>query len=150
MKGMRIISFLTRLALMVTMVLGLVFWIAQLPFLNGFLAILAQIGWTSIHKGFGFTGVFGLLIIGIAAVFIRGSRLLGAAGILYAFLLPAFGLTQVFILVGPLHWVIQAAHLLVGIGGMYLALGIEKRAFRPKQEESGELSSKASTVQVIR
>jgi hypothetical protein len=40
---------------------------------------------------------------------------------------PAFGLTQTLILVGALHWVIQAAHLLVGIGAMVLAQRIEKR-----------------------
>jgi hypothetical protein len=46
---------------------------------------------------------------------------------IYALIVPAFGLTQSLILVGKLHWAIQAGHLLVGIGAIYLALEIEKR-----------------------
>jgi hypothetical protein len=53
--------------------------------------------------------------------------------VLYAFLLPAFGLTQAQILVGNLHWLIQIVHLLFGIGAMYLALGIEKRSQQLKR-----------------
>ncbi len=33
-------------------------------------------------------------------------------------IVPAFGLTQDMIFVGNLHWLIQTAHLLVGIGAM--------------------------------
>lgn len=56
---------------------------------------------------------------------------------IYALLVPAFGLTQSMILVGPLHWLIQAAHLLVGIGAMVLVLRIEKRYRQLKQREQG-------------
>jgi deazaflavin-dependent oxidoreductase (nitroreductase family) len=144
MNMVRLISFTSRVFLMITLVLGLLYWIAQLPFLSGLLTMLVQINLTSIHKGFGFLGVFGLLILGIVAVFTRGSRLPGAAGIFYALLVPAFGLTQAVILVGPLHWVIQAAHLLVGIGAMYLALGIEKRyqQRKLKLKEQGATSAR--------
>jgi deazaflavin-dependent oxidoreductase (nitroreductase family) len=141
MKTVRLISFISRVFLMITLVLGVVYWIAQLPFLSGLLAILSQINLTSIHKGSGFLGVFGLFILGIVALFTRGSRLAGAAGILYSFLVPAFGLTQAMILVGTLHWAIQAAHLLVGIGAMYLALGIEKRYRQLKLKEQGATSA---------
>lgn len=68
-----------------------------------------------------------MLVPGTMAVFTRGIRPLGAGGIIYALLAPAFGLTQSLILVGNLHWLIQIAHLLVGIGAMYLARGIERR-----------------------
>jgi hypothetical protein len=69
---------------------------------------------------------------------------------IYALVVPAFGLTQALILVGNLHWVIQAAHLLVGIGAMYLARGIEKRYQHLKLEENRVLSPEASTVHVMR
>jgi hypothetical protein len=127
MKAVRLISLIARVALMATMVLGLLYWIAQLFVWIGLLVFLAQIGFPDIHEGFGTIGVLGLLILGTVAVFTKGSRLLGAGSMIYAFLVPAFGLTQTLILVGALHWVIQAAHLLVGIGAMVLAQRIEKR-----------------------
>src|SRR5262249_50410811 len=46
--------------------------------------------------------------------------------------------TQSMILVGPLHWLIQVAHLLVGIGAMALILRIEKRDRRLKLKEHGD------------
>jgi hypothetical protein len=127
MKAVRLISLIARVALIVTLGLGLLYWIAQLFVWIGLLVFLAQIGFPDIHEGFGTIGVLGLLILGTVAVFTKGSRLLGAGSMIYAFLVPAFGLTQTLILVGALHWVIQAAHLLVGIGAMVLAQRIEKR-----------------------
>jgi hypothetical protein len=127
MRAVRIISLIARLALMATMVLGLLYWIAQIPFLSMLLNILVQIGFTSIHELLGLTGVLSLLVLGTVAVFTRGIRLLGVGGMIYALIVPAFGLTQSLILVSNLHWLIQAAHLLVGIGAMYLARGIERR-----------------------
>jgi hypothetical protein len=150
MKAVHIISLIARLALMVTMVLGLVFWIAQVFVWIGLLVFLAQIGFPGIHEGFGTLGVLGLLILGSVAMFTKGSRLLGVGSMIYALVVPAFGLTQTLILVGNLHWLIQAAHLLVGIGVMLLARGIERRYQRLKLEEKRALSPEASTVQVMR
>src|SRR5438105_15669560 len=82
MKTIRIISLFARVALMVTLGLGLLFWIAQLFVWSGLLVLLAQIDFTSIHEGFGTFGVLGLLILGSAAVFTKGSRLLGAGSII--------------------------------------------------------------------
>jgi hypothetical protein len=45
----------------------------------------------------------------------------------YALIVLASGSTQDMILVGNLHWLIQTAHLLVGIGAMAVALVIDKR-----------------------
>src|SRR5207302_8286236 len=84
----------------------------------------------------------GLLILGSVAVFTKRSRLLGAGSMIYAFLVPAFGLTQSMILVGNLHWLIQAAHLLVGIGAMVLIRRIEKRYQHLKWKEHGVISER--------
>lgn len=127
MKTIRFLSLIARLALMITMVLGLVFWIAQIPALSALLTLLAQISFPSIHEGFGLIGVLFLLVLSAVAVRARGVRMLALSGVIYAFIVPTFGLTQALILVGDLHWLIQIAHLLLGIGAMYLALEIEKR-----------------------
>lgn len=141
MNAARFISLLSRIALMVTLALGLLYWIAQLLRLTGLLALLSRIGFPTIHELFGVIGALGLLILGGIALWTRGSRLLGAVGVIYAFLFPVFGMTQTLILPGNLHWLIQAAHLLVGLGAMALVMRIENRYQRLKQAGSAELSS---------
>ncbi len=149
MKAVRLISLIARVALMVTMGLGLLFWIAQMFVWSGLLAILAQIDFTSTHEGFGTIGVLGLLILGSVAVFTRGIRLLGAGSMLYALLVPALGLTQSLILVGNLHWLIQALHLLVGIGAMVLLRRIEKRYQRLKLSGARTTSPISSGIETF-
>jgi hypothetical protein len=114
MRAVHIISWIARVALMVTLVLGLLFWLAQMSLI-------------SLHILFGLIGVLSLLVLGMVAVFTRGIRLLGVGSIMYALIMLAFGLTQDLILEGNLYWLTQVAHLLVGIGAMALALVIDKR-----------------------
>src|SRR5712691_8868026 len=128
MKAVRLISVIPRVALMATIVVGLVFWIAQIPVLNRLLALLVQIHVTSIHEGLGLIGILALFVLGSMAVWTRGIRLLGAGSVIYALLVPAFGLTQ--------------ALILVGIGAMLLARRIEKRDLRLKLKEHGVISAR--------
>ncbi len=128
MRTIGLISLISRVALMVTLGLGLAFWLAQLFGWDGLLVLLAQIGFPNIHEWFGTLGVLGLFTLGSVAVFTKGNRLLGAGSMIYAVLVPVFGLTQTLLLVNDLHWVIRVAHLLVGIGAMVLVLRIEKRS----------------------
>jgi len=53
-------------------------------------------------------------------------------GIVYAFIIPLFGLTQATILVGDFHWLIRIAHLLVGLGALALAGIMAQRYLRLK------------------
>jgi hypothetical protein len=46
---------------------------------------------------------------------------------------PIFGVTQQMILVGDLHWLIEAAHLLVGFGAVAFIGTISTRFTRRKQ-----------------
>jgi deazaflavin-dependent oxidoreductase (nitroreductase family) len=142
MKAVRLISLIARVALMVTLGLGLVYWIAQVLAWGWLLVLLVQIGFPNIHELFGIFGVLGLFILGSVAVFTKGNRLLGMGGITYALLVPAFGMTQTLILVGNLHWLIRAAHLLVGIGAMMLAIRIEKHYQHLKLKKEGVSSKK--------
>ena len=104
----RIIRGIAGVAGLGALTLGLLDWIANVSFI-------------SIHIVFGLTVALSLLILGIVGVFTKGMRLLGAVGIVYALILPVFGLTQTTLLVDSLHWLIQAAHLLVGLGALALA-----------------------------
>ena len=119
MRAVHIISWIARVALMVTLVLGLLFWKTDMSLI-------------SLHMLFGLIGVLSLLVLGMVAVFTRGLRLLGVGSMVYALIVLASGPTQDMFLVGNLHWLIQAAHLLVGIGAMAVALVIDKRYRRLK------------------
>ena len=73
---------------------------------------------TNIHMLFGLLVALILLILAVMAVFTSGLRRSGAIGIVYALLVPIFGVTQQMILVGDLHWLIETAHLAVGFGAI--------------------------------
>jgi hypothetical protein len=121
MIAVRIIQWVAGLAGLGALALGLLFWIAQIDLIN-------------IHMLLGLTVALALLVLSIVMVATRGTRLLGAVGIVYAFILPVFGLTQSGILIGSLHWLIQAAHLLVGLGALALAGIMATRFMRLKRQ----------------
>ena len=137
MKLIRLISLVARVALMLTLILGLAFWISQPLGWTDLLAFLARIGFPGIHEALGALGVLGLLILGSVAASMKGCRWLGVGSIIYALVVPAFGVTQTLIPVSP-HWLIQAAHLLLGIGAMLLVRRIEKRYLSLKQKKQDE------------
>src|ERR1700753_3210090 len=105
-----------------------------------------QISFTNIHALIGTIGTIFLLALGAVTLWTRGVRMLAAGSMLYALLLPALGMTQSLILVGNLHWLIQVAHLLIGIGAMYLALGIEKLYQRLRLEENSRARPEAIAI----
>lgn len=87
---------------------------------------------TDIHMLFGLIVALALLILAMLAVFTRGVRRLGAVGIVYAFILPLFGVTQQMILVGNLHWLVETTHLIVGFGALAFIGAIGERFTRRK------------------
>jgi hypothetical protein len=131
MRTVRIMSLIARVAFLVTMVLGLLFWIFQLNLI-------------SLHMLFGITGALALLIVSMLAAFTKETRLLGAMSMGYAILVPIFGLIQSSILVGNLHWLIQTAHLLVGIGAMGWAQLIDRRYHMLGKQTSERLVHEAA------
>ena len=60
---------------------------------------------------------------------------MGAIGIVYAFIVPIFGVMQQMILVGDLHWLVETAHLVVGFGALALIGAIGERLTRRKAAE---------------
>ena len=130
----RIIRGIAGVAGLGTLTLGLLFWITQIDIVI-------------VHIVFGLTFALSLLVLSIVAVFTRQMRLLGAVGIVYALILPVFGLTQATLLVGSLHWLIQAAHLLVGLGALALAGSMSTRYLRLKSAAAKAAVSEATVSQ---
>ena len=115
----RILQIISGIAGLAALTLGLLFWIANIDLLN-------------IHMLLGLTVALALLVMSILAVSTRGMRIWGIVGIVYAIIVPIFGLRQAFLLIGNLHWLIQVAHMLVGIGAMLLTgfLGVRYLALK--------------------
>jgi len=103
----RVIQIILGIAGLGALTLGLLFWIANIELI-------------SIHMLFGLIVALTLLVMSIMAVSTRGMRIWGVVGIVYALIVPVFGLTQSGILVGNLHWLVQTLHMLVGIGALVL------------------------------
>ncbi|MFL5691039.1 MAG: hypothetical protein ACJ795_04475 [Ktedonobacteraceae bacterium] len=134
MMTTRIIQIIIGIAGLVALTLGLLIWIANIDDL------------ISIHMLFGLIVALTLLIMSIIAVSTRGMRIWGIAGIVYALIVPVFGLTQFGILIGDLHWLIQTAHMLVGIGAMVLAGIMSARYAKLKHT----MAKSAASPQAIR
>ena len=134
MIAIRIIQWIARIAWLGALTLGLLFWITGIDLI-------------SLHMLFGLTLGLSLLIVGIVLVSTRGVRFLGLAGIVYAFILPIFGLTQTRLLVNDMHWLIQAAHLLVGIGAIALVEIMSRRYDRLKIGDTGDVPRQAAVLQ---
>ncbi len=107
MIAVRTVQWIAGLAGLAALTLGLLFWIANVDLIN-------------IHMLLGILVALSLLVLGIVGVFTRGLRALGVIGIIYAPLMLIFGLRQATLLIGDLHWLIQTAHLLVGLGALAL------------------------------
>src|SRR5579884_3083725 len=96
--------------------------------IGGLIALLLGLGiWfiglnvISVHMLFGIIVALSLLLAGIVALSAARLRVLGVIDIIYAIIVPIFGLSQFNLLPGGLHWLIQVLHMLVGIGAMALA-----------------------------
>ena len=105
----RITGWVVRLTGMTLVVLGLAIWTHRVP------AVVP------VHMAIGLGFVIGLWILaGIAARV--GVRLaLITTTIAWGFLVLGFGIGQRHLLFGPMHWLVEVAHLLIGIGAMALA-----------------------------
>lgn len=106
------------------LLLGLLFWIANIDLI-------------SLHMLFGLTVALSLLVLGLVALATSGMRLLGVVGVIYALGVPVFGVTQDQILDTSAHWLIQAAHLLVGLGALAL-IGIISLRYRRLKQTPGK------------
>jgi hypothetical protein len=127
----RILQIIVGIAGLCALVLGLFIWIANSDL-------------TDIHLLFGLLVTLGLLVMSIIALTASRQRIWGLVGIVYAVILLIFGESQSNILVGNLHWLIQALHTLIGIGAIVLtgALGARYRTLK-RGEAKPEASSQA-------
>jgi hypothetical protein len=129
---MQVVMRTGQLAGIGAVILGLLHWFFRISFIE-------------IHMLFGVVVTLSLLIAGMVAVFTKGLRVLGAIAIIFALIVPVFGITQMQILVGDFHWLIRVAHLLVGAAAVILTERIGEQYLRIKQRlVAGSEAVKAS------
>jgi hypothetical protein len=115
----------------VQIVMGILFWTGNaLDFVN-------------LHM---FLGLAIVLLLWIqTALGLRSGAPLGLVGLafLWGLLVPAVGMTQARILPGSLHWIVQVAHLLLGL----VALGLgDTLARRIKAAHSSRVAESAAPL----
>jgi hypothetical protein len=96
-----------------------ILWISRLAGLGAtILGLLHWLDWFSLialHRLFGFLVALTLLILSIVVTFTKRMKLPGILGITLALVIPVLGTIQTTLLIGNLHWLIQATHLLIGV-----------------------------------
>ena len=106
-----VVQLLIRVTGVIQIVLGLLFWTGNVRNL------------TDLHMWIGFVLVIALWIMAGLAARAGVNPGLVALAVIWGLIVPALGMTQVRLLPGDLHWVIQVVHLLVGL----IAIGLGER-----------------------
>jgi hypothetical protein len=98
-----------RLTGVTQVVLGLLFWTNR------------AFGLVRLHMAIGMVFVAGLWLLAGLAARAGLQRLIVAASVAWGVLVPVFGILQGRLLPGPMHWVVEAVHLLIGVVAMAVA-----------------------------
>jgi len=127
----RITGILFRLSGITLVVLGVLFWTGHAHQL------------IPLHMALGL--LFTILYLIIVAFAARRGLALGPvllAG-LWGFVVPAFGMIQTRLLVGPSHWIIRVTHLLIAVVAMGIADRLMKRSTHATPDAAADLPAAA-------
>lgn len=100
---------------LVLLVLGILFW-------TGHALSLLQV-----HMALGVLFVICLWVLAVVGFLTPGSRAFALIVLIWSLLVPAIGVTQLRLMPGADHWVIQVVHLLVGLIAIGLGHGLAGR-----------------------
>jgi len=113
------------------MTVRVLIWIARIAgagaMLLGWLYMVFGLEILPIHIVLGITLAVSMMGLGLALVRWPQARRLGVGAVGYAAFISAFGAEQTALLIGPLHGLIQGAHLVLGLGAVLL---VQKMAAR--------------------
>jgi hypothetical protein len=112
---------IVRLAGITQIVLGALFWMGR------------GLTYIPLHMLIGFVVVLGLWTLAILALFARAHLGLVGFALLWGLALPALGMTQAAILIGPWHWIIRVIHLVMGLIALGVADRLASHILRPRR-----------------
>ena len=101
------------------------------------------------HMVLGIAFALLLLALSLIQLLTGRMRLLGASGIVYTLILTALGFTQTSLLVGPMHWLIQTAHVLIGFGALALVQVISVRDARLRRSAATDPVPRAMVPRAV-
>ena len=104
------------------------------------LVVLGILFWTGhamsllpVHMMLGGLFVVCLWVLAVAGFLAPAARGLAFVVLVWSLIVPALGVTQLQLMPGADHWVIQALHLIVGIIAMGLGHSLARRIGRPAE-----------------
>lgn len=116
MPLIKLLDYIAKIGGAVALILGLAIW-------NGVLT-----GLSPLHIGLGIAIVLSLWVLAVLA-WRRGAGLgLVAAAIVWGIATLALGFGQTQLLVGTLHWIVQVAHLALGLGAIAFGTVLSRTA----------------------
>lgn len=108
------------------------------------LVLLGILFWTGhalsllpLHMALGGLFVVCMWVLAVLGFLARGSRMFALLVLVWSLIVPALGVTQLRLLPGSDHWVIQVVHLLVGIIAMGLGHSLARRLGRRPAAAAG-------------
>ena len=164
MSAIRLTIWLARVLGAVTAILGWLFLLAN----SNMATLIARVpgvgtqllAWLSsitnstnfifTHMVLGITFALLLLALSLVQLLSGRMRLLGASGIVYTLILTALGFTQTGLLVGPMHWLIQTAHVVIGLGALALVQVISVRDARLRRSAASVPVPRATAPRAVR
>jgi hypothetical protein len=129
MRTVTLISLqIVKVAAIIQIILGTLFWI-------GYAYTLVPV-----HVIIGCALVLALVTLSALAIVAHVNRGLAAFELVWGLALAGFGVQQVSILIGPLHWIIRVIHLLMAIAAVKLGEALAKAilASLPERVPSAE------------
>jgi hypothetical protein len=99
---------LVRITGTLQLVLGALFWTGH------------AYGYVPLHIINGFVFVATLWTIAVLALVAQTRRRLAVFALVWGVALPAFGIVQATVLIGPMHWIVRVIHFLMGFAAMAL------------------------------
>ena len=163
MSALRLTIWSARVLGIATAILGWLFlladsnvtWIARVPAIGT--QLQGWLNWIANSTGFIFTHMllgiaFALLLLALSLIELLTGRmrLLGASGIVYTLILTVLGFTQTDLLVGPMHWLIQTAQVVIGFGALVLVQVISVRDARLRKSEALVPVQRATAPRAVR
>lgn len=116
----KIVQMLIRLAGLILILLGLLFWTGH------------ELNWIPFHMWLGVAFVFLLWTEAALAVRARVSPHLVILAAVWGFVVASLGMMQDQLLTGSTHWVIQLLHLLIGAGAIGVGESLAARIHRSR------------------
>ena len=115
-------DYTVRVAGILALLLGLALWGGRLY------------GLINLHMALGVVVVLGLWGLAVLSLRRRGSSRLAIGAAVWGLTTLALGPSQTGLLVGDLHWLVQVAHLLLGLGAIALGAVLAK-ALRTRESD---------------